>query len=29
MQFQIGDKLIQQHCPLFLIGFQCFLALML
>ena len=27
MQFQIGDKLIQQHCPVFLVGFQCFPAL--
>ena len=27
MQFQIRDKLIQQHCPVFLVGFQCFLAL--
>ncbi len=29
MQFQIGDKFIQQHSPVFLVGFQCFLALML
>ena len=27
MQFQIRDKLIQQHCPVLLVGFQCFLAL--
>ena len=29
MQFQIGDKFIQEKSPVFLVGFQCFLALVL
>lgn len=29
MQFQIGDKFIQKKSPVFPVGFQCFLALML
>ena len=29
MEFQIGDKFIQKKSPVFLVGFQCFLALML